>query len=152
MDERTIARFWAKVDRLDAAGCWEWTARRHRQGYGEIMIGRRKTKAHRVSWTIARGPIPDGVCVLHRCDNPACCNPDHLFLGTQADNIHDMVRKGRQGTGNRSGARPNCKLTPEIAAAIRKEWSERPTQKTLAQRYGVSQGAVSLVVRKKTWM
>lgn len=89
----TPARFWAKVDRGD--DCWEWTGIKDPNGYGRCgMFG--ETLAHRVAWKLTREAIPGGLFVLHRCDNPPCCNPDHLFLGTQADNIADMDHKGRR--------------------------------------------------------
>ena len=90
-------RFWSKVRKADGDGCWEWMGARVKTGYGQI--GRSRTRqliaTHRLSWELYRGAIPSGLCVCHRCDNPRCVRPDHLFLGTQADNIHDMVAKGR---------------------------------------------------------
>lgn len=93
-------RFWVKVRKSD--GCWEWTAASKQGGYGKIAVGRRLMLAHRVSWELANGPIPDGLLVCHTCDNPPCVRPDHLFLGTQTDNMRDAVRKNR-GIG---GPRP----------------------------------------------
>lgn len=90
------ARFWAKVNKTPT--CWLWTANRLPKGYGVINVGGRagsQQLAHRVSWELHFGPIPDGLWVLHRCDNPPCVRPDHLFLGTVQDNVDDMVTKGR---------------------------------------------------------
>lgn len=92
------ARFWAKVAVAGPDECWEWTASKTQHGYGQIMVTaspRKITRAHRAAWVLTCGPVPDGMVVCHRCDNPGCCNPAHLFVGTQLDNIADMVAKGR---------------------------------------------------------
>lgn len=89
-------RFWSHVDKTD--GCWLWTgADKGALGHGRFYVKGKRTKVHRFSWELANGPIPPGLFVLHRCDNGACVRPDHLFLGTQADNIRDMDSKGRRG-------------------------------------------------------
>lgn len=95
-------RFWEKVRKTD--GCWEWLAYTCKFGYGRIGGVRGQVlDAHRVSWELHNGPIPEGICVLHHCDNPPCTNPDHLFLGTLSDNLADMYAKGRQGPRGLSG-------------------------------------------------
>lgn len=106
IEAKYIARFWSKVDKngptqphMDSP-CWLWTAGKSSTGYGNLRVGGKLIKTHRVSWIINRGQIPHdgsyhGICVLHCCDNPACVNPGHLFLGTNTDNIHDMTAKGR---------------------------------------------------------
>lgn len=85
-------RFWAKVEK--GPDCWEWKAFRNK-GYGKFTYNGRMYLAHRLSWILTNGPIPDGLGVLHSCDNPPCVNPDHLFLGTQLDNMRDASNKGR---------------------------------------------------------
>jgi hypothetical protein len=89
-------RFWEKVDRSVLDGCWPFLGARDPDGYGRVMVGRdRRDKANRVAYMLTSGPIPDGLQVLHRCDNPPCCNPAHLFAGTPLDNMRDMIAKGR---------------------------------------------------------
>ena len=151
MDEKTIARFWKKVDRRGPDECWEWQSCKSSAGYGEFLFDRRKRRAHRIAWRIANG-FECPVSVLHRCDNRKCCNPAHLFAGTQTDNIADMVSKGRARSGRKPGQQfPHHVATPEIAREIRRIWGSRPTQATLAEMFGVSQGTVSLIVRGKIW-
>lgn len=95
----------ARATMVTANGCWEWLLGKDRVGYGrlKIQLGSRSafrfSSAHRYAWELWRGPIPDGMNVLHKCDNRACCNPDHLFLGTQQDNMRDMHAKGRGPRG-----------------------------------------------------
>lgn len=104
----TIAdRFWAKVNRGD--DCWEWAGGRNQgTGYGFFSVRSRTIGAHRAAWEVANGPIPAGIDVLHRCDNPPCVRPDHLFLGTHRDNMRDMRAKGRWSNGDRP-VRTTCK-------------------------------------------
>jgi hypothetical protein len=91
---------WPRVDRQRApTDCWPWTGYTNTRGYGVIRINRRTVLAHRIAYQVERGPIPDGLFVCHHCDNPPCCNPAHLFLGTQTENMRDMISKGR---GNKS--------------------------------------------------
>lgn len=108
----TADRFWAKVYTdgptlahvAHLGQCWIWTAGRDKDGYGKIRdINNRDLRAHRVSWEIHNGPIPDGLCVLHHCDNPACVRPDHLKLGSHADNVADKVARHRSPFGARNG-------------------------------------------------
>lgn len=99
-------RFWSKVLKTD--GCWLWMGARHPQGYGNIGLPKDENgrypigKAHRVSWELHNGPIPAGLLVMHRCDNPPCVNPDHLFVGTVGDNVRDSASKGRLRPGGRT--------------------------------------------------
>jgi hypothetical protein len=93
-------RFWSKVNANSPAECWPWTGGVTHNGYGKFSLGplcaRRIVRSHRLVWEMVHGAVPDGMQVLHRCDNPRCCNPEHLFLGTNADNVADKVAKNRQ--------------------------------------------------------
>ncbi len=123
-----------------------------RRGYGVIQVGRKPAVAHRVAWVLTNGFIPDGLCVLHRCDNRPCVRPTHLFLGTRLDNIQDMVRKGR--SLHRYGeANPKVKLTGAQVLEIRAAHAADPkkTIKPLAAKYGVSISAISFIVHRRSW-
>lgn len=163
MDEKTVARFWLKIDKNGSAPahrpelgpCWKWRSKRSRRGYG-LMSKCDGTwaehRAHRLSWEIHHGPIPDGASVCHSCDNPECSRPDHLFLGDQLANMRDMDRKGRRvNSPNRGSANGLAKLTEELVAEIRMLYAEGTTQTVLVDRYGVGQNVVSDIVLGKTW-
>jgi hypothetical protein len=99
-------RFWANVDK--SGDCWEWQASVNLDGYGRFCLKGKRIRAHRLSWVLANGEIPEGMCVLHKCDNPPCVSPDHLFLGTRADNVRDMVQKGRCRSGTCNPKKTHC--------------------------------------------
>lgn len=108
-------RFWSKVERRTARECWPWIASRFHFGHGQVGIGGKHTTAHRIAWELTNGAIPDGLCVLHSCDNPPCCNPRHLFLGTRGDNAQDRKNKRRTPTGEKN---INAKLTETEVRAM----------------------------------
>lgn len=141
------SRFWEKVEKTD--GCWKWTARRDRKGYGCIKHNGNSTLAHRVSWELHNGPIPAGLHVLHKCDNPECTNPEHLFLGTNQENVDDKMRKGRLRP-SRGELNGKAKLTSDQVKEIR-EIGKTVTQVKLAQKYGVSQVNISEILLRRTW-
>lgn len=146
-------RFWTKVAiTANPDKCWEWQAYLDTHGYGHIGIGGRKGKevaAHRVAWELTHGEIPNGLWVLHKCDNRSCCNPNHLFLGTPLDNSQDMVAKGR---GMRGEGHYNHKLTAEQVQYIRTKYASGAiSQRELADEMGIYQSAVSRIVNKQEW-
>jgi hypothetical protein len=144
-----VDRFWAKVEKSE--GCWEWTAARYHRGHGATKFAGKHDRAHRVAWMLLRGPIPPGMCVLHKCDNPPCCNPDHLYIGTKTDNHRDMHARGRARPprGERCGF---AKLTEAQVRTIREIWASMPTTLGhLARLYGVADTAVSRIIRRKRW-
>ena len=140
--------------KVTASGCWEWSGSLNSNGYGQISSGAKSEGGHaapmvasRLAWTIANGPIPEGLFVCHKCDNPPCVNPDHLFLGTPLDNAADMARKRRTLNGER---RPQSKLTDMQVDEIR-AWYKTGiiSQKSLGQMYGVDASAISLIVNRR---
>jgi hypothetical protein len=134
-------RFYTFVETGD--GCWEWLGSKS-QGYGQISTpGRRPRRAHRVAYEFSCGPIPDGSCVLHKCDNRGCVRPDHLFLGTKADNSRDMALKGRAG---------KRKFSPENAYAVLWRGGSGETYTDLAAEYGMSRPNVRDIVSRRTWV
>jgi hypothetical protein len=148
-------RFWNKVQRV-GDGCWEWTATRDSDGYGRILVGsrsdgtRQNARAHRVSYLLNCGSIPSGMEVLHKCDNPPCVRPDHLFLGTVDDNMKDMVAKKR--AANQAGERNGfAKLTEDAVTAIRLAARDGESRGALARAYHVSESCIRAIVTNKRW-
>jgi len=155
-----VRRFWAKVDKSAGPdGCWLWTAAKAEFGYGVIGLGGRGTgliRAHRASWELAHGAIPDGMFLLHRCDVPACVNPAHLFLGTLADNAHDAIAKGRAVDPPRNphlrGERHyRAKLTEKIVGDIKARARAGERQVDIARAVGVSKDYVCKIVAGQKW-
>jgi len=147
-----------RLDRyLDKSGeCWVFTGGKNKGGYGWIKgEGGRKASpllAHRAAWIVAYGSIPDGLCVLHSCDNPPCCNPAHLHLGTRADNNREMRNRGRGGPRVRGEAHERCTLTKIKVLELRAKYAAgNITQRKLAETYEVGLGAVKHVLARRTW-
>lgn len=134
--DRLLLCFVTKVNEAPS-GCWEWQAARDARGYGRIRVNRTSPGAHRVAYRLYKGEIPDGMHVCHSCDNPACVNPDHLWLGTGADNVQDKVNKGRQNKGMNHG---NAKFTPEVVEAVREARAKHGTAyRKLGKQFGMSE-------------
>jgi hypothetical protein len=163
----TEADFWARVDRSGGPdACWPWTASCQRVGlaYGLFNWRDKTRRAHRLAYAFVHGPIPDGLCVLHRCDNPPCCNPAHLFLGTHADNNRDMIAKGRAKfwPGAHGGTNPppaprfgeansTSKLTEAAVREIRAANDAGESARGIARRLGVAATTVRDVLSGKNW-
>ncbi len=157
---KDIARFWSKVNKdgsipahcPELGQCWEWTACKvNAYGYGAFRVNGKTLRSHRVAYELIFGETPEKMKVLHKCDNPKCCNPSHLFLGTQINNIQDMVSKGRQ-KGAPGERRRNHKLTTSQVQSIREQYAAGGiTYQQLADKFGVVSRHVSDIVRGKKW-
>lgn len=143
-------RFWSKVDRRGVEECWPWTAGcfKDRGGYGAFWLNGRLWKAQRVAWLFTNGPIPEGLEVLHRCDNPQCCNPAHLWLGTSLENQRDKFEKGRHCYGERNG---RAKITVQDVQEIRTLHESGVSVDELSGRYGVTPGSIYKICRRAMW-
>lgn len=136
-----MKRFWAKVNKTET--CWLWTASTGSNGYGQIMIEKRPRRTHRVSWELTYGPIDDNISVLHKCDDRLCVNPEHLFLGSQAQNIADMVQKRRHYTP---------KLDESKVLEIRRLFATGNCDRaTLASTFDVDKKTINNVIHRKQW-
>jgi hypothetical protein len=178
-------RFWTKVDKCgpvpehvpELGPCWLWMASRFAGGYGRIDVNKHSKVAHRVAWGLVKGDIPDGLLALHRCDNPPCVNPDHLFLGTHKDNTQDALSKGRFAVGDRNAfhlykdrvlagqlkrleagpinhpsgdAHYLCKIPDAELPVIFERAAAGDYQYVIAADYGVTQGTISKILTNRT--
>jgi predicted XRE-type DNA-binding protein len=153
MDKLTkeqIARFWAKVDIQGPDDCWEWQAGTDTPGYGRFKVNKKDQGAHRIAYELTHGPISEGLCCCHHCDNRACVNPKHLFLGTNQDNIVDKVLKGRSPKGERHW---HVKITEEQVVEIRRLYAleNHMLQKEIALLFGIKKSQVSSIINKESW-
>jgi len=147
-------RFWKKVDKRGPDECWEWRGSVSSSGYGSIYVYGSAIRIHRFSYELHNGPIPEGegyhgTCVCHTCDNRRCVNPGHLFLGTHAENMADMKRKGRQ-KDVAGEANPRAKLTPDDVENIRANAMNLPRQ-DIADLFGVSKSLVEKILAGAVW-
>lgn len=146
--DEIAAAFLPRVDRRSAEECWPWLGRRGHHGYGAFSVVAVAFKAHRVAYWLAGGVEPGDLSVCHRCDNPPCCNPRHLFLGTQADNNADMDAKGRRSRGSKHSS---SKLTEAAVLEVRALLAEGLTHRAIAARFGVCHAVVGCIARGTTW-
>lgn len=137
-----------KKDRV--TGCWIWTKGKNLDGYGRIRVNNVKTGAHRLSYEIHKGTIPKGVCVLHSCDTPACCNPLHLTLGSHFDNIQDMMKKGRKGD-KRGSQNGKAKINESSVLEIIERSRHGENRSKLSIAYGLSKCQISAIVTGRAW-
>jgi hypothetical protein len=136
-------QFWALVRKGD--DCWDWQGRQSSDGYGVFALDHQRWRAHRLAWTLAHGPIPSGLFVCHHCDRPLCVRPEHLFLGTNDDNMRDMHEKGR-------GVLPPSVLSEREVVEIRRLYAQfEAGYGRLARRFGVHVSTIAMVVNRKTW-
>jgi hypothetical protein len=147
---KLVSRFLAKVDVKSANECWPWRGLKNKWGYGQIGIGQEMVTATHVALTIAGQARPGSLFALHHCDNPACCNPSHLYWGSQIQNVADRQKRGRCGARGASPGASNhqAKLNDELVREIR---SSPLGVTALARKYGVSNGTIGKIVRFKTW-
>lgn len=162
LPEHVAMRFWAKVERRGEDECWPWQKGLNTSKYGAFSLpvtnpyGSHMFAASRVAYAIANNGLVAGFMVCHTCDNTLCCNPKHLFLGTQLDNMRDMAKKGRNGQPNGERS-PMSKLTAEQVVEIRRIYIRQDRrhdgfgQAALGRKYGVSQNAIGCVVNRKVW-
>lgn len=140
--------FDAYCPRLEASECWEWQGPKNKYGYGVVHFAGKRERAHRVSYLLHRGKIPNGICVCHRCDNRICVNPEHLFLGTSAKNTADMVKKGRQARGERQGS---SVLTEDKVREIRRLHKSGLGSREIANLFSVSSNTVQHILKGTRW-
>jgi hypothetical protein len=146
-----ITRFWEKVDKRGPDECWKWQAVIDKNGYGGFRLHGHFVKAHRAAYELFCGQIPDGMCVCHSCDNRACVNPAHLWLGTLADNNHDRDQKGRD-RNLRGEEHHSSRFSEQEIEDIRALYATGQfTYRQLARRYGVSKSSIGCIIRHQTW-
>jgi len=144
---REVVSFDERLQRNKATGCLEWQGGKDKNGYGRVVVDGVTYKAHRYAYQRTLGSIPEGMMVCHKCDNPPCCDPSHLFLGTVVDNANDMIAKKLSLTGERNH---KAKANPHMVRQVRK-LAGIMTQHQLANTFGISQSSISKIILRHTW-
>jgi hypothetical protein len=155
LTEKDIKRFWKSVDVRDENECWNWNRKFRHRGYGRFYFGGAKNaktaSSSRIAYAISFGD-PLGLVVCHKCDNRLCCNPNHLFVGTQGDNMRDMVAKNRSNyIGKKHESHPQARLNKVQVIEIRHRFASGERKAELARQYGVAYMTITCVVRGLTW-
>lgn len=151
-EKEFIKAFWSRVKISDFFSCWEWQAATNSAGYGHVGRSGRHILCHRLAWEFAYGPIRNGLCVLHKCDNPPCVNPNHLFQGTIRDNSLDMVKKGRARWNSAVGEQcAVARLSQSQVLLIRSLKSEGKSAVELGVAFGVTRGHIHKIVSGESW-
>lgn len=151
-ESKTAPFSWGRVDIRGANDCWPWTGAVNSWGYGDCVYAGRRSNASRAAYMDKSGCIGEGLVVCHRCDNPICCNPDHLFAATQAENLADCRNKGRSKA--RSGAdhhRPTARLDEQMVAEAKRLYQSGVSQSEIGRMWGIHSSAISRAVRGKSW-
>jgi hypothetical protein len=145
--------FWARVTPSGSDECWEWQGRRDEDGYGRlsVRVPGAPISSHRASWAIHFGPIPPGLFVLHTCDNPPCCNPKHLWLGTNADNMRDSFAKGRKTSPKRTTLTADQVREIRLIARPGRDGAHGGNIGSVAAQFGVGPQCIRYIVRRRTW-
>lgn len=157
-----LERFWKSVDKKGPSDCWNWLAGRVSGGYGRFHFnfnGKTRHSAHRLSYAMHNAVDMQDLFVCHRCDNPSCVNPDHLFLGTCLDNVRDMIAKGRKRFGKpadykhlpRGSRHGSAKLSEQQVLEIRRVYPKEGSTSELGERFGVSPAMIQLIINRKNW-
>ena len=148
LTQKQVDKFWSNVDRRGEDECWTWLAYKQGSGHGQLTFGQKRYYAHRIAYYLSNADYNEFLCVIHKCDNPPCCNPKHLIQGTQSENMRDMVNKGR----NTKGTEVSGVLSEEqVLEIIRLNEEGYISQKGLARKFGVSYSQINRIVNGRRW-